>query len=81
MEYLAIMNIVLLDLKLALVPIFETPHNQHNLASLVMTTFVALAVIIFIKTSSTETILSGMVPDVVRSIHVVPGTIPHGSGK
>ena len=37
-----------------------------------MTTFVTLGVKMKSKTSSTETILSGMVLDVVRSTHVYP---------
>ena len=61
--------------------IFATLHSQQYLGLLVMTTFVTLGVKMKSITSSMETILSGMVLDVVRSTHVVPGTILHGSGK
>ena len=91
MEHLAItcghllqhfMNIIMVNQRIHVhVLIFAILHSQQYLALLVMTTFVTLAVRIKPKTSSTETILSGMVLDVVHSVHVVPGTLHHGSGK
>ena len=75
------MSTIPIEIMYALALTLATHHLLQYLALSEMIISVTQAVQIVTSTSSMETILSGMVLDVVHSTHAVLGILHHGSGK